>query len=107
MRAVPARYNDLLETVDTVRCAMPLSEAPEHSYAAVKGMVADWERRQKQRRWIPALAAAAVLVAAVIGWRASTARSVYEQFGAQAYRNYARRRFPLDIVSSQPQVVSD
>jgi anti-sigma factor RsiW len=34
-------------------------------------------------------------------------RSGYEQFAAQAHRDYARGAFPLDVASSQPQVVSD
>ena len=53
------------------------------------------------------LAAAAVLVAVATAWWVSAGRSGYEQFAAQAHRNYARRTFPLDVVSSQPQVVSD
>ena len=100
-------YNDLRETVDAVRGARPLYEAPEHVYAAVEGIVRDWERRERRRWWVPALAAAAVLVAVMTGWWASTARSGYEQFAAQAHRNYARRTFPLDVASSQPQVVAD
>jgi anti-sigma factor RsiW len=100
-------YNDLRETVDAVRGAMPLYEAPDRSYASVEGIVADWERRRKLRRWAPALAAAALLVAAATAWWASTARSGYEQFAARAHRDYARGTFPLDIASSQPQVVSN
>jgi anti-sigma factor RsiW len=100
-------YDHLRETVDAVRGARPLYDAPEQSYAAVEGMVAEWERRQNQRRWIPALAAAAVLVALLSAWWVSAGRSGYEQFAAQTHRNYAQRTFPLDVASSQPQVVSD
>jgi anti-sigma factor RsiW len=100
-------YNELRETVDAVRGAKPLYEVPERSYAAIEGMIADWERRQRHRRWVPMLAAAAVLVAVMTGWWVSAKRSGYEQFAAQAHRNYARRMFPLDVASSQPQVVSD
>jgi anti-sigma factor RsiW len=100
-------YNDLRETVDAVRGARPLYEVPEHAYATVERIVTDWERRERQRWWVPALAAAAVLVAVMTGWWASTVRSGYEQFAAQAHRNYAQRTFPLDVKSSQPQVVSD
>ena len=99
-------YDELRETVDAVRGASPLYEAPEGSYAAVEGMVADWERRQSRRRWVPVAAAAAVvLVAVVTGW-VSAGRSGYEQFAASAHRDFARGAFPLDVASSQPQVVS-
>jgi anti-sigma factor RsiW len=80
---------------------------PERSYATVEGIVADWERRQKQRRWMPAVAAAAVFVAVVTGWWVSAGRAGYEQFAAQTHRNYSRSAFPLDVVSSEPQVVSN
>jgi len=100
-------YDELRATVDAVRGANPIYEVPERSYAAVEGMVAKWERRQRQRRWVPAVAAAAVLLAMIAAWWVSAGRSGYEQFAAQAHRNYARRTFPLDIASSQPQVVSD
>ena len=100
-------YDDLRGTVDAVRGARPIYEVPERSYAAVEGMVADWGRRQGQPRWVPALVAAAVLVTVATAWWVSTGGSGYEQFAAQAHRNYARGTFPLDVVSSQPQVVSD
>jgi anti-sigma factor RsiW len=100
-------YDELRETVDAVRGASPIYDVPERSYAAVQGMVANWERRQRQRRWVPAVAAAAVLVAAAAAWWVSAGRSGYEQFAAQTHRNYARSTFPLDVVSSQPQVVSN
>jgi anti-sigma factor RsiW len=98
-------YDALRGTVDALRGARPLYEVPEQSLAAVQGMVADWERRQRQRRWIPAGVAAAVLVAAGIAW-VSTARSGYQTFAASTHRNYERGTFPLDIVSNQPQAVS-
>jgi anti-sigma factor RsiW len=102
-------YDDLRGTVDAVRAARPIYELPEQSYAAIEGMVADWDRRQqKQTRWWR-MPAAAVLVAVLLAaaWWAPVGRSGYEQFAAHAHRNYARGTFPLDIVSSQPQVVSD
>jgi anti-sigma factor RsiW len=102
-------YNDLRQTVDAVRGAMPLYDAPEHSQATIEGMMADWEQRQKRRRWFliaaPAVAAA-VLIALVIP-RVSTARLGYEQFAVQAHRNFAKGTFPLDVASGQPRVVSD
>jgi anti-sigma factor RsiW len=99
-------YDDLRETVDAVRGARPLYEVPERSYATVQGVVADWEGRQRQRRWVLASAVAAVLLSVALAW-ISTGRSGYEEFAAQAHRNYARGAFPLDIASSQPQVVSN
>jgi anti-sigma factor RsiW len=101
-------YDDLRETVDAVLGASPLYEAPERSYAAVQGIVADWERRQKLRHWLAAApaVAAALLIAVVTAW-VSTGRSGYEQFAAQAHRNYARGAFPLDVASGEPQVVSN
>jgi anti-sigma factor RsiW len=99
-------YDCLRETVDAVRGASPLYELPERSYAAIEGMVVDWERRQRYRRWVPVVVAAAVLIAVVTGW-VSAGRSGYEQFAAQAHRSYARGVFPLDVASSQPQIVSN
>jgi anti-sigma factor RsiW len=98
-------YEHLRGTVDAVRGTSPLYEPPGTSYPAVLQLVNDWERRKKRRRWVPAAAAAAVLIAAATAW-VSTVRSGYEQFAAQAHRNYERGTFPLDIASSQPQVVS-
>ncbi len=102
-------YDELRETVDAVRGASPIYELPEQSYAAVEGIVADWQRRQGQprwRKWMPAVAAV-VLVAVGAEWWYSAERSGYEQFAVHAHRNYARGTFPLDVVSTQPQVVSD
>jgi anti-sigma factor RsiW len=99
-------YDDLRETVDAVRGARPLYEVPERSYAAVRGVVADWERRHRQRRWVLASAAAAVLLAVALAG-VSTGRSGYEEFAAQTHRGYARGAFPLDVASSQPQVVTN
>jgi anti-sigma factor RsiW len=99
-------FDDLRGTVDALRGARPLYEVPERSFAAVQGMVADWERRQRQRRWLPAAAAAAVLLAVGIAW-VSAARPDYETFAAATHRNYARGAFPLDVVSNQPQLVSN
>lgn len=100
-------YDDVRVTVDAVRGASPLYEAPEQSYGAVAGMVAGWDRRQRQRRWAPVTVAAAVLLAAGVAAWFLDGRSGYEQFAAQAHRNYTRGAFPLDVASSQPQVVSD
>ena len=99
-------FDDLRGTVDALRGARPLYEVPEGSFAAAQGMVADWERRQRQRRWVPAAAAAALLVAVGIAW-ISAARPDYQTFAASTHRNYARGAFPLDVVSNQPQVVSN
>lgn len=99
-------YDDLRATVDAVRGACPIYEVPERSYAAIEKMVGDWERRKRQRRWVPAMAAAAVLIVAASAWWASTVRSGYQQFAVQAHRNFAQGTFPLDVVSNQPPVVS-
>ena len=102
-------YDDLCGIVDAVRGASPFYEVPERSRAVVEGLVSDWKRRQKRRRWllvaVPALAAAIFL--AVVIARVSSARPGYEQFAAQAHRNYARGAFPLDVASGQPLVVSN
>lgn len=103
-------YDDLRETVDAVRGARPLYEVPEQSYAAVLEVVADWERRTRQRRWVLASVAATVaaaVVAAVVLAGVSTGRPGYEEFAAQTHRSYERGSFPLDIASNQPQVVSN
>jgi anti-sigma factor RsiW len=100
-------YDALRETVDAVRAACPIYEVPERSYAAIQGMVEKWERRQSQRRWLPSLAAAAVLLAVAAAWWISAGRSGYEQFAAEAHRNYSRGTFPLDVASDRPPVVSD
>lgn len=99
-------YEDLRETVDAVRGARPLYEVPERSYAAVHRVVADWERRRRQRRWVLASAAVALMLAIGLAGL-STGRSGYEEFAAQTHRSYERGAFPLDIASSEPQVVSN
>lgn len=99
-------YEQLRETVDVLRGARPLYEAPERSFTAVESMVAGWERRQVRRRWAPWAAAAALLLAVVgVAWF-STARSGYEVFAARAHQGFARGAFPLDVSSSEPRVVS-
>ena len=70
-----------------------------------KELARDWERRQRQRRWVPVASAAAVLIVAAATW-VSMNHSGYEQFAVQTHRSYERGTFPLDIASSQPQVVS-
>jgi anti-sigma factor RsiW len=99
-------YDDLRETVDAVRAARPLYETPEHSEGVIEELVGEWERRQRRRWWIPAAAVAAVLVVVAIA-TISNVRPEYESFAARAHRDYARGAFPLDVASSQPQVVSD
>jgi anti-sigma factor RsiW len=99
-------YDELRGTVDAVRGANPLYDVPEQSYAAVQSIVGNWERQQARRRWIPAVAAAAVLLAVGgVSWF-TAGRSGYEKFAAQAHRNYARGAFPLDVASREPQIVS-
>jgi len=99
-------YEQLRETVDVVRGARPLYEAPDRSLAAVQERVGGWQRRQARRRWAPWAAAAAVLAGAIgIAWL-SAARSGYETFAARAHQGYARGAFPLDVSSSEPRVVS-
>jgi anti-sigma factor RsiW len=100
-------YDDLREVVDAVRGSSPLYEASDQSYSTVRGMVVDWDRREKRWRWMPLAVAAAVLLAVVaISWISAT-RSGYEKFAARAHRNFARGAFPLDIASSRPQAVSE
>ncbi len=99
-------YDDLRQTVDVVRAARPLYEMPEQCYAVVQGMTRRWERRQQRHWWLPSAAAAAVFVALAIA-SISGARSEYQTFAAQVHRDYARGAFPLDVASSEPQVVSN
>ena len=47
-------YDDLRATVDAVRAASPLYEVSERPLTPVQAMVGAWNRRQKQRRWVPA-----------------------------------------------------
>jgi anti-sigma factor RsiW len=98
-------YDELRNTVDAVRGARPLYEIPNHSYAAVRGMIAKWDRRQRQLKRLPVMAAASVLAAGLVIW-ISSGRSGYEKFAAQVHREYARGAFPLDIASNEPKVVS-
>ncbi|MEO8656927.1 MAG: zf-HC2 domain-containing protein [Bryobacteraceae bacterium] len=98
-------YEDVRGTVDAVRGARPLYDVPDESFAAVQAMVSHWQWRQKQRRWILAAAVAVLLLAVALPW-ISSRRSAYEEFAAQAHRNFERGTFPLDVASSQPQVVA-
>jgi len=100
-------YDELRATVDAVRGASPIYDAPEQSYAAIKSLVAHWERQQKRPRLVPALVAATLLVAMAAGWWSWARGSGYERFAAQTHRSYAKGAFPLDIVSNKPQIVSD
>lgn len=100
-------YEELRGTVDAVRGARPLYEAPERSYAASAAAVANWERRARNRRWVPAATAAGVLLAiAGFGWMSSEGAGL-QTFASRAHRDYARGAFPLDVASSEPQVVSE
>lgn len=98
-------HDALRATVDAVRGAAPLYDPPEQSYATVAAVVERWDRGQRQRRWGALSAAATVLLAALIAWTAA-GRSGYEKFATESHLAYARGAFPLDVVSSQPQVVS-
>jgi anti-sigma factor RsiW len=100
-------YDDLRSVVDAARGASPLYEVPERSYENVRKIVTDWERQQKQRRWVPGAIAASVLLAGVaIPWLSSR-YPAFEKFAAQTHRNYEQRVFPLDVVSSEPEKVSE
>jgi anti-sigma factor RsiW len=100
-------YEDLRDTVDAVRLAAPLYEIPERSYARVEQLVR--EHSQRRKWWLPAIAAAIVLalVAGSTFSRRAAMPSQYESFAAEAHLRYARGSFPLDVVSREPQVVSD
>lgn len=99
-------HDALRETVDAVRGAKPLYEAPAQSYAAIQNRVANWERGQRRRLWVSVGTAAAVTIAAALTW-ISTRPSAYETFAVEAHRHYARGVFPLDVASNQPRVVSE
>lgn len=99
-------YDDMRETVDAVRGARPLYDVPDESFAAVQSLVSEWQGRQGQRRWMTVAAMVVLLLAAALTW-VSTRPSGYEKFAAQAHRNFARGTFPLDVASSQPQVVAN
>jgi anti-sigma factor RsiW len=98
-------HDALRATVDAVRGAAPLYDPPEHSHDAVAALVGHWDRGQRQRRWGALAAAATVLLAVAILWSAA-GRSGYEKFATESHLAYARGAFPLDVVSNQPQVVS-
>jgi anti-sigma factor RsiW len=120
---VPCRmaYEDSRAVVDGVRAASPLYEVPEHSYAVIEQLVAAQEKGARRHRWL-LLAAAAALVAGVIlgimgSWlsesfspwltRRRGMPAQYASFAAEAHLLYARGAFPLDIVSREPQAVSE
>jgi anti-sigma factor RsiW len=100
-------YDSLRETVDAVRGASPLYEAPDHSYALIEENVRSWDARQRRQRWVSLSAAAAVFIAllSVAWWKAVP--TGYESFAAQAHLDFARGAFPLDVNSNQPQTVSN
>lgn len=98
-------HDTLRATVDAVRGAVPLYDPPDQSYAAVATLVGRWDRAQRQRRWGALAAAATVLLAISLLWTAAD-RSGYEKFATDSHLAYARGAFPLDVVSDQPQVVS-
>jgi anti-sigma factor RsiW len=99
-------YDGVRSAVDAVRGAGAIYEAPEGSYEAAQRMVGSWERRRKWRRVAPVAAAVVVVLAAALGWMASSGAD-YETFAARAHRSYARGTFPLDVTSREPAVVSE
>jgi len=105
-QACRSKYDDLRSTVDAVRAASPLYEVPERAWEAVHTIVQAWQHRQRQQRAAIAAAAAVLFAVIVTGWFWNR-ESEYEQFAAQAHRNYARAAFPLDVASGEPHVVSD
>lgn len=103
-------YDELRHSVDEVRAARPLYDPTEQSYAAVREIVTKWDRQSQVRRWGPLAAALAVLAVAASLYAVSAvsaAKAGYGRFAAHVHSNYARNAFPLDVASSQPQVVSD
>src|SRR5260370_6374597 len=103
-------YEDLRSVVDAVRLASPLYEIPERSYASAERLVAAQNQGLLRRHWLPLAAAAALLVGVALGSWSSRRPGVppqYASFAAEAHLRYTRGAFPLDVVSQEPQVVSE
>jgi anti-sigma factor RsiW len=107
-------YEDSRAAVDAVRAASPLYEISGQSYLNIRKLVESGERRPLHRRWMPLSAIAALAVGIVIGmWfsprllKKNSTPAQYASFAAEEHLLYAKGVFPLDIVSREPQVVSD
>jgi anti-sigma factor RsiW len=107
-------YQDSRAAIDAVRAASPFYEVPDQCYVKIRKLVESGERGPLHRRWMPLSAVAALVVGIVIGmwfsFSLSKKNSIpfeYASFAAEEHLLYAKGAFPLDIVSSEPQVVSD
>ncbi len=105
-----AAYGRARTVVDTVRGARPLYEIPEGSFDKARRLVETYRSRRRARRWATAAAAAIVVLSlgAVSVLRLlSESSQQFSSFAAETHLRYARQAMPLDIVSSEPGVVSN
>lgn len=99
-------HHELRLSVDEVRGASPLYDVPAESYEKATQMVVAWERRGTILRFAPWAAALTVLAAGAGIYALAQKPTGYVRFAARAHENYSRQAFPLDIKSSNPEVVS-
>jgi anti-sigma factor RsiW len=98
-----ARFQQLRAVVDVVRGAQPLYEVPEHSRQGARAAVARCE--QPRRRLAAAAACAAMLAVLGLLWLFGAAAE-FTAFAADSHHRYASGMMPLDVASSDPEIVT-
>ena len=104
-----AEYHNTRTVVDTVRGARPLYELPADSLRKAELLVETHRRRSRLLSRLQAVAAAILLAAAaglLLHWSRQAASGGFAALAAQTHLDYETGRLPLDIVSSDPEVVS-
>jgi len=100
-------YESLLVVVESVRAAHPLYPTPPESYANARRQIQAHRNRTIRIR---TAIAASLLIAGLISLlairRATGAADPFAGFAAETHIRYSRGTVPLDIRSTEPQVVA-
>jgi anti-sigma factor RsiW len=104
-----AAYERVRAAVDTVRGASPLYDVPDGSVERAERLVEGREVKNRARRWVIAagIALATGLAVAVSMNLYIESSPQFVSFAAETHLRYARKAMPLDIVSSDPEVVTN
>jgi anti-sigma factor RsiW len=107
-RGCRAQFEQLRAVSDNVRAAKPLYEPSATSAARVRELVRADKRRGAQRRIAVAAAAAVVLIGVALSYPWSRASAgAFSDFAAGSHIRYASGAAPLDLVSSEPERVTN
>jgi len=107
--ACRAEYQRVRAVADVIRGAHPVYDVPEEAAGRARALIERTEQAQ-QWRWLAVAASVTLVVAlgALGAWGFWHSRTPdFPAFAADIHLRYARSALPLDIVSADPDVLSE